>query len=258
MKNWDAEFYNKKAVLQYESGIDLLNQLKINKNENILDIGCGTGNLSIRIAKRNPTCNVTAIDVDNNMIMQALNNLKMEKIQNIKFINADILSFQSTFKQDVIFSNSVIHWIDDKQALFHKIKTLLNSNGRVGIQIPSTSNLKEVAPLFVKTVEVLNLQEFFRKWKYPMKRISLNKLKKIIDSIEFKDSKFVSKKIKLHFKDHEDLLDFLRTAALVPILSRLSNKNEEKYLEVLLKLLQKEGENILHPSMKRIYIFLHV
>jgi trans-aconitate methyltransferase len=61
-------------------------------------------------------------------------------------------------------------------------------------------------------------------------------------------------KYPLHFRSPQDLLDYLKTASLVPILSRIPSKKREAYLEELLQQLQGASEPALPLSMKRLFI----
>ncbi|NHI92864.1 MAG: class I SAM-dependent methyltransferase [Candidatus Lokiarchaeota archaeon] len=253
---WDASFYNEKSIEQYKLGLNLLNELEFHENEKILDLGCGTGKLSIAMAERYPSCEIIGIDLDQNMINQAKMNLKKEKINNISFLTVDFLKYTPNFLFDVIFSNSVIHWIDDKKAVFQKIKEILNTNGRVGIQMPSSNNLSEITTLFIKPIENLNLQNYFEHWRFPMKRISQKKLKSIIDQLEFSNIKIIERDVGINFKNFEELLDFLQSAPLRPIISYIPDDLKKDYLESLLKILKEQGKNILNVTMKRIFIFL--
>ena len=256
MNMWDASFYNEKSQNQYKLGLKLINQLEFNSNENILDLGCGTGNLAINMAKNNPSCNFIGIDVDTNMIKQANLNLKKANLQNISFKVVNFLKYEPTIKFHLIFSNSAIHWIDDKPAVFVKIKNILTPNGRAGIQMPSTKNLYEISPLLMKPIEQLKLYEYFTGWKYPLKRISRNKLTQILETVGFSSFKIELKDHPMKFNTFEDLLDFLKSAPLLPIISNLPYNYREKYLDSLLGFLKEKGKSILNITMKRIFIFL--
>ena len=256
MNMWDATFYNEKSQRQYQLGINLINEIKFNENENILDLGCGPGKISTILAKNNPSCNVVGIDIDKNMIEQAKINLKKAGFKNVSFYLVDFLKYEPKIKFDVIFSNSVIHWIDDKQGVFQKIKNILNPKGRVGIQMPSSKNLGEISPLFMKPINQLKLHDHFANWKYPLRRISRKKLNEIIEPLGFSSINIVLKNVPMKFLTFEDLLDFLKSAPLIPIISYLPEEFKEKYLNSLLGFLKQEGNEILNITMKRIFIFL--
>ena len=55
--------YSQESSWQFKRGMELLEQSGIKKGDTVLDIGCGTGELTLEIAKRvGPTGKVIAID----------------------------------------------------------------------------------------------------------------------------------------------------------------------------------------------------
>ena len=253
---WDAKFYNENSQNQYKLGLKLIDKLQFNQNENILDIGCGTGNLTIKMARNNPTCNIIGIDIDKNMIKEAKINLKKMNLENISFNTIDFIKYEPSIKFHLIFSNSAIHWIHDKIAVFQKIKNILTPNGRAGIQIPDTKNLYEITPLLTKPIEELKLYEYFKSWKHPLKRISEKKLTRIIEPIGYSSFKIELMDVPMKFNTFEDLLNYLKSAPLLSIISNIPENFKGKYLDSLLFLLKEKGKSVLNITMKRIFIFL--
>jgi release factor glutamine methyltransferase len=79
--------------------------LKSEKNRiSILDIGTGSGCVSISLAKNNKDYSVSALDVSKSALDLAEYNALSNKV-NINFINADILDYNSDIKYDLIVSN---------------------------------------------------------------------------------------------------------------------------------------------------------
>ncbi len=72
----------------------------------VLDLGCGTGLLSLMLAQRYPQIELTAIDIDQDAFLQASENFK-ESIfkQRIIAIHTDIKTFKTTTKFDFIITN---------------------------------------------------------------------------------------------------------------------------------------------------------
>ena len=69
---WDAEAYNTNFAFVWEFATDLLSVLKPAQGEKILDIGCGTGQLTSAIAEAGSA--VTGIDSDEAMVNLARQN----------------------------------------------------------------------------------------------------------------------------------------------------------------------------------------
>jgi release factor glutamine methyltransferase len=79
--------------------------LKSEKNRiSILDIGTGSGCVSVSLAKNNKDYSVSALDVSKSALDLAEYNALSNKV-NINFINADILEYNSDIKYDLIVSN---------------------------------------------------------------------------------------------------------------------------------------------------------
>lgn len=72
----------------------------------LLDIGTGTGILSLMIAQKNPDCSIDAVEIDNNAYEQANENIISSPWkENIQVFHADIKSFEPGKKYDTIFCN---------------------------------------------------------------------------------------------------------------------------------------------------------
>ena len=82
-----------------------------NNKINVLDIGTGSGAISIAI-KKNIDCNVTGVDISDNALKMAINNAKNNDVE-INFIKSDIYSNVKD-KYDVIISNPPYISINEK------------------------------------------------------------------------------------------------------------------------------------------------
>ena len=100
-------------------------------NKNILEVGCGTGQLSLYFAIGNNN-RVYALDPTLASINLGRNFSKKNKIQNIKFINADIFDdifHEKTF--DFIWTNGVLHHTKNPNLAFDVISKYLKKNGYI-------------------------------------------------------------------------------------------------------------------------------
>ena len=99
---------------------------------NVLDIGAGTGLLSLMLAQKN-NCEITAIEIDDAAAAQAIQNITESPWQHINIHHADALSFQYSKKYDVIISNppfyeKEIRSGDERKNTAHHDKGLLFSD----------------------------------------------------------------------------------------------------------------------------------
>ena len=110
-----------------------------NPTDNILDIGCGPGDITFEIARRAKL--VYATDISEGMINSAKKKAAEQNINNIKFIRTNLndKSFEAqTF--DVITAFNMLQYVTDKQQLYSAIYEYLKPQG---LFISSTACLGE-------------------------------------------------------------------------------------------------------------------
>jgi release factor glutamine methyltransferase len=102
------------------------------KIHNILDIGTGSGCISIALGKEFPNIKIDGIDISTLAINCANYNKKKMNISNISFINTDFANYISNKKYDIIVSNPPYISIDDykklDKELFFEPKIALTDN----------------------------------------------------------------------------------------------------------------------------------
>ncbi|MBP2029507.1 ubiquinone/menaquinone biosynthesis C-methylase UbiE [Methanohalophilus levihalophilus] len=110
---------------------DILELLHIKPNYLVIEIGCGTGEFSIEIAKR---CQkVFAIDISNEMIKYAHRKAKSRNVENIEFHNAGFLTYEHDGeKADAVVSQLVLHHLPDfwKIIALKRIHSMLKDGGQ--------------------------------------------------------------------------------------------------------------------------------
>ena len=121
--DWNPQLYDSKHDFVFQFGEDIVNLLKPQKDESILDIGCGTGDLTKKIS--NSCKKVIGIDNSQLMIQTAL-----EKFPEIEFILSDATNFELNTTFDAVFSNAVLHWIPNAENTIQQINRHLKIDGR--------------------------------------------------------------------------------------------------------------------------------
>jgi len=103
--------------------------VKIDNYTQLLDIGCGDGEIPIRISKETD-CEITAIDGSQAMLNEFKKKIKKNNIRNIflykKLIDHNLLLGKSF---DVITCNSVLHHVSDLSLFWNTIFRLSRKNG---------------------------------------------------------------------------------------------------------------------------------
>jgi malonyl-CoA O-methyltransferase len=139
-----ATTYTNFATIQAQSANQLMATLSCTQPTTILDIGCGTGILTQKLASHYPAATIDAIDQSPAMIQQ----LREQNIPNVSAICADYIQ-QPTKQYDLITSNAALHWMDINQSL-SKIATQLNPAGQCYVAIFGRNTAPELESLLPK------------------------------------------------------------------------------------------------------------
>ena len=102
--------YRTASIVQASAADILFDLLKIRENESVLDVGCGTGNLTKKIYGLSQG-RVVGIDPSPGMINESQNNFGAEI--EFKIMAAEEIDYSDQF--DVIFCNSAFQWIADAE-----------------------------------------------------------------------------------------------------------------------------------------------
>lgn len=120
---------------QFINGMELIDFAEFKQNENVFDLGAGTGELTYEIGKLiKPNGVVVGVDADSERIMLAKE--KHGNADNVTFVCSPFEIYQADHikRFDVIFSNQVLHWIIDKNSMLKKVAELLVPDGRFVFQ----------------------------------------------------------------------------------------------------------------------------
>ncbi len=134
---WNASLYDDKHSFVYKYGEDLIDWLAPKNGERILDLGCGTGQLTNELKKSG--AEVTGIDNSPEMIAKA-----KASYPDIEFLVKDATDFLSSEPFDAFFSNATLHWINEQRKVVAcNYKNLKHSGGLV-LEMGGKNNIQSI------------------------------------------------------------------------------------------------------------------
>ncbi|AAG02710.1 putative SAM-dependent methyltransferase [Betaentomopoxvirus amoorei] len=246
---WDTNYVNI-SNFQYDSSISFISKININKNDSIIDIGCGHGKITHYLS--NITDNtVLGIDKSYDLINYAKNNYIKN---NLKFKTLDITTDNITNiinkKYDIILSFFCIPWIKNKNIVFSNIAKISNHNAHIYI----------MGALMEKT-HVMLINELIKKPYWKQYYINFESPFDYLNDINyeyyannsgiFTIIKNISN-IYYTFNNRKELHDF--NLAILPHLKVLNKEDKTKFVDELLddyfKYIGREEYNIKFNVIK--------
>lgn len=103
--------------------------------QEILDLGCGWGSLSLWVAARYPTCLVTGLSNSATQKAYIESVARARGLTNLKVITADIATFESTRQYDRVLSVEMFEHMRNYDALLAKVSRMLKPGGKLFVHI---------------------------------------------------------------------------------------------------------------------------
>jgi trans-aconitate 2-methyltransferase len=154
MADWNPELYNRFRRYREEPFLAILERLRLRGEESIIDLGCGSGENTVELARRVPRGCAVGIDSSAAMIEAAnkvLEGVEGEVRERLNFQLADIATFNSAGEHSreysVVFSNAALQWVPGHREIFQHILDALTPGGRVVAQMPK--NDQETAQITI-------------------------------------------------------------------------------------------------------------
>ncbi len=139
-QTWDSSAYAQNGRFVAELAGSLLEALNPQAGETILDLGCGDGFLTQRIAQSGAT--VVAVDSSPEMIAAA-----QARGVDARLASAEKLNFNQEFH--AVFSNAALHWMADQDAVLANVRRALKPGGRFVAELGGHGNIAAIRVAFL-------------------------------------------------------------------------------------------------------------
>jgi trans-aconitate methyltransferase len=143
-QTWDPAEYGQRGAFVHGLAGGVVEWLAAQPGERILDLGCGDGQLTQRIAATG--ANVQGVDASP----------EMAEATRTRGIAADIASAEllpfpdATF--DAVFSNATLHWVRDHDAMMREAHRVLRPGGRFVAEMGGHGNIAAIRVALIATL----------------------------------------------------------------------------------------------------------
>lgn len=131
---WNPDQYEQFKFERKQPFLDLVALIERRPYMRVLDLGCGTGELTREL---HDTLGASeTIGVDNSPSMLA----KARAGAAVRFEHADIETYTPPHAVDLVFSNAALQWVRDHGPLLERLTSFLAPNGQIAIQMPANDD----------------------------------------------------------------------------------------------------------------------
>jgi SAM-dependent methyltransferase len=135
-QTWDTQAYQENGAFVHGLAGGVLEWLDAKPTETILDLGCGDGQLTQRIASTGAS--VIGVDTSPEMVAAA----RSRGVQADE-ASAESLPYpESSF--DAVFSNAALHWVRDQDAMMAQVRRVLKPGGRFVAEMGGHGNIAAI------------------------------------------------------------------------------------------------------------------
>lgn len=217
---WDPKQYHKFQAERSAPFFDLLALVEIRPDLKVVDLGCGTGELTRQLADALPNSHVTGLDSSAQMLEKS----SSFSGPDLHFEQGD--QSQLTGDWDLIFSNAALQWSENHTELIPRLYERLLPGGQIAVQVPSNHNhishqiyrataseepFKSILNGFQRYAPVLSIDEYAR-----------------LFFVCGAEGIVVFEKVYAHvLEDSDAVVEWISGTALVPYFERLNEDKEE-------------------------------
>ncbi|MGO9123088.1 MAG: class I SAM-dependent methyltransferase [Desulfomonilaceae bacterium] len=164
---WNARDYAKNSSGQFEWAQELIAKLDLQGYESVLDIGCGDGKITYRLAEAVKRGYVLGVDQSEEMIRIAIEQFPPAKYPNLSFLRMNAMDICVSHKFDVAFSNATLHWVKDQVAVLRGVRKCLKSGGKILFQMGGCGNAADVFVAIEKLLQHVPWRQYYEDFTPP-------------------------------------------------------------------------------------------
>ena len=134
IEGWSPDQYERFFAERRQPFDDLLALCIPVPGGRVVDLGCGTGDLTAELHARTQAAETVGVDSSESMLARARANLA--DVPGLTFTEGDIQTWLGE-GLDLVFANASLHWVDDHLNLLARMRTALVDGGQLAFQVPS-------------------------------------------------------------------------------------------------------------------------
>ena len=225
---WNPDLYHKFQAERSAPFYDLLALVEFRPNLKVIDLGCGSGELTLQLADKLPGSHVTGLDSSPQMLEKAASHANSDPSNSLRTRLVFQLGDQSTLtgEWDLIFSNAALQWSENHTELIPCLFDKLKPGGQIVVQVPSNHNHIS-HQIYRETANEDAFKTILQGFQRHAPVLPIDEYSRILFDCGAEDIN-VFEKIYPHVLENSDaVVEWISGTALVPYFERLGKHKEE-------------------------------
>lgn len=250
---FDAAKYRQASAHQQEWGARLIAELNLRGNESILDLGCGDGVLTAKLAQAVPNGRVLGIDSSLNMIAAA-DSLSNERLR-FQCLDIDQIDFDREF--DLVFSNATLHWIKDHRRLLNNVSRALRPCGICRLNFAAEGNCSTFNGVVRELIREPRYERSFESFEWPWFMPRLDEYEQLFTGADYSEHRVWGEHADRHFPNAASMTAWIDQPSLVPFLRFLDASEKQSFRDEAVKRIldaSRQSDGTQFESFRRINV----
>jgi trans-aconitate 2-methyltransferase len=215
---WNPAQYDKFNAAREAPLYDLLALVDKRPGMRVVDLGCGPGNITAKLAAALPDSDVLGIDSSAEMLATAAEHAAPK----LRFEVGRIEDFAaaSGHDYDLIFSNAALQWVPEHAYVIPRLLERLAPGGQLAVQLPAD----DYNPARLVFAEVAG-------WRYELASLDITAYAEILYGNGVTDMTVFEKVYPHVLADADAVLEWGKGTALLPYMEKLPPAQREPYLD---------------------------
>jgi len=221
---WEPGRYEQFKQERYQPFEDLVALIAVRRGLRVIDLGCGTGELTARLANLLPGSDVLGVDSSAEMLARA----ETLSRPGLRFERRAIEEVEGEW--DLVFSHAAIQWVADHASLVPRLLSLVAPGGQLAVQLPSNFS----HPTHLLYDEVAHEEPFWsglNRWERDWPVLSIEQYAELLYAAGAGGITVFEKVFPHVLAGADALADWMEGTALVPYRERLSTDLYGRFVE---------------------------
>jgi trans-aconitate 2-methyltransferase len=247
---WNPTQYNKFKEQRSKPFYDLLQIVRPATFEQVIDLGCGTGELTKKMHEQVKAVHTIGMDASRHMLEGA----EAFITPGLTFELSDIYNYQPKSQFDLIFSNAALQWVENHEVLFPKILSWLQPKGQIAFQMPN--NYDHPSHLFAEQVAQELFPGVFAVDHVKKNLLDISKYAEILFANGCTEQTCRMEVYGHYLPSGSDVIEWTKGTLLTSYQAKLTNSQFQDFLQAYsTKLLQLIGNKPYFYPFKRILLW---